>query len=101
MLVKELLQKARRRAAGLIFMRCCRETIDDMRDIQSDERDPNDCAREPHEVTHRVDAVRYFCASRFAAAESGGEDGTEDEEDKMSYFEFMTGRRPGKGETWL
>ena len=51
-------------------------------------------------MTHRVDAVRYFCASRFAPAESGGEDGTEDEEDKMSYFEFMTGRRPGKGETW-
>lgn len=101
MLVKELLQKRADGRPGLIFMRCCRETIDDMRDIQSDERDPNDCAREPHEVTHRVDAVRYFCASRFAPAESGGEDGTEDEEDKMSYFEFMTGRRPGKGETWL
>ena len=61
-------------------MRCCRETIDDMRDIQSEpERDPNDCAREPHEVTHRVDAVRYFCASRCAAAQRRREDGTEDD----------------------
>ena len=64
-----LLQKRADGRPGLMFMRCCRETIDDMRDIQSDERDPNDCAREPHEVTHRVDAVRYFCASRFAPAE--------------------------------
>ena len=100
MLVKEALRIRQDGRPGLIFMRCCRETIDDMRDIQTNPKDPNDCAREPHEVTHRVDAVRYFCASRAALCPP--EDEIEETEDgKISYFEFMTGRRPGKGETWL
>ena len=30
------------------------EHIEDLRDIQADETNPNDCAREPHDVTHRV-----------------------------------------------
>ena len=32
--------------------------------IQKDEKDANDCATEPHEVTHSVDALRYFCIMR-------------------------------------
>ena len=29
--------------------------------LQHDEKHPNDCATEPHEVTHAPDAIRYFC----------------------------------------
>lgn len=29
--------------------------------LQHDEKHPNDCATEPHEVTHAPDALRYFC----------------------------------------
>lgn len=29
--------------------------------IQRDEKNPNDCAVEPHELTHICDALRYFC----------------------------------------
>lgn len=31
-----------------------------------DEKDPNDVAREPHELTHAPDALRYFCSMRIA-----------------------------------
>jgi phage terminase large subunit len=32
--------------------------------LQHDEKDPNDCATEPHELTHAPDALRYFCSTR-------------------------------------
>jgi phage terminase large subunit len=32
--------------------------------VQRDERDPNDVDTEPHELTHSVDALRYFCIMR-------------------------------------
>ena len=32
--------------------------------IQIDDKNPNDCALEPHELTHICDALRYFCISR-------------------------------------
>ena len=32
--------------------------------IQIDSKNPNDCALEPHELTHICDALRYFCISR-------------------------------------
>lgn len=36
--------------------------------LQYDEKNPNDCAVSPHEVTHAPDAIRYFAASRPEAA---------------------------------
>ncbi|KPU43023.1 terminase-like family protein [Oxobacter pfennigii] len=32
--------------------------------VQRDEKNPNDVATEPHELTHIVDALRYFCIMR-------------------------------------
>jgi phage terminase large subunit len=32
--------------------------------LQRDEKDPNDVANEPHELTHGPDALRYFCSMR-------------------------------------
>ena len=34
--------------------------------IQHDEKNPNDCSNEPHELTHICDALRYFCVSRVS-----------------------------------
>lgn len=34
--------------------------------ILKDENNPNDLAKQPHEVTHYPDALRYFCNARFA-----------------------------------
>lgn len=35
--------------------------------IQKDEKKPNDCATEPHELTHLPDSLRYFCSGRPCA----------------------------------
>lgn len=40
--------------------------------LQFDRRNPNDCAGEPHELTHAPDALRYFAAMRRAPW--GGQD---------------------------
>ena len=79
-----------------MFFASCRETVDDLRDIQSDELNPNDCAREPHEVTHRVDAVRYYCVSRVLAAEAerGSRAGPEE---GLGYEEYIHGGEPTAG----
>ena len=42
----------------------CKNLIRCLPQMQHDEKDPNDCATEPHEITHIVDAFRYFCISR-------------------------------------
>ena len=70
LLIKEALARRGEERPMLMFFKSCRNTIEDLRDIQADETNPNDCAREPHDVTHRVDAVRYYCISRTLAAES-------------------------------
>ena len=99
LLIKEALRARPDGRPGLVIFRSCRGTIDDLKEIQSDPRDANDCAREPHEPTHRVDALRYYCSSLAAAPREEAEDGCK-EDGGMSYIEFMTGRRPDKGEVW-
>lgn len=37
--------------------------------VQHDEKNPNDVATEPHELTHITDALRYFCVSRSKPTE--------------------------------
>lgn len=34
--------------------------------IQHDDKNPNDVATEPHELTHITDALRYFCVSKVS-----------------------------------
>ena len=93
--------RCRRSADGrpsLLFFSSCRQTLDDLRDIQSDENDPNDCAREPHEVTHRVDAVRYYCISRvLAAGKEPAAAAAPADEEGIPYDEFILGGSPAAG----
>ena len=42
----------------------CLNLIRCLPQLQHDEKNPNDCATEPHELTHITDALRYFCVSR-------------------------------------
>ncbi|MEA5050984.1 MAG: terminase family protein [Oscillospiraceae bacterium] len=62
--------------AGLVFFPCCVNAIRTVAAIQRDDRNPNDCAREPHERTHAPDALRYFVASTVGRHEPAqpGED---------------------------
>lgn len=45
----------------------CDNLIRVLPQIQKDEKNPNDCAKEPHELTHAPDAIRYMFADRPAA----------------------------------
>ena len=78
-----------------MVFRTCKQTIDDIKDIQADDRNPNDCSKEPHELTHRVDAVRYYCISRVLVAEREKAvaeiRADEEDEEEENYDDFMTG----------
>ena len=53
----------------MFFDRTCKGVIGDLQDIQADENNPDDCAKDPHEVTHTVDGVRYYAISRVLPAQ--------------------------------
>lgn len=49
--------------AKLVIFNTCRNLIRTLTSLQCDPRNSNDAAREPHELTHAPDAIRYFCKS--------------------------------------
>lgn len=53
------------KTAKLRIFNNCTRLIANLPQIQQSERDPNDCANEPHDITHICDALRYFCVMRF------------------------------------
>ncbi len=69
MAVKELLKPMADGKPGLLVFASCRGLIDDLMAIQHEIRNPSDCAKEPHELTHRPDALRYFCQLRTLPAQ--------------------------------
>lgn len=50
--------------APLTFFKNCTNIIRCLPQLQHDEKNPNDIANEPHELTHGPDAIRYWCAGR-------------------------------------
>jgi phage terminase large subunit len=55
--------------AKLVIFKNCTNLIRCLPQLQHDEKDPNDVATEPHEITHAPDAIRYYCAGRPRAGE--------------------------------
>jgi hypothetical protein len=55
------------RRSKLRFFNTCRNILRTLPAIQRDEKNPNDCAKEPHELTHGPDAIRGFCIERTKA----------------------------------
>ena len=49
--------------ARLKIFRNCINLIRTLPLMQYDDKRPNDCANEPHEITHAPDALRYFAIS--------------------------------------
>ena len=89
--MKEFLKDSPDGKPGLMFFRNCKGIIEDIQAIQADEKNPNDCAKEPHDVTHSNDAIRYFCVSRSlpgepekAVADEPDDDPAEDYENTMT-----------------
>jgi phage terminase large subunit len=52
------------KTASLVIFKNCANLIRTLPQLQRDEKDPNDVATEPHELTHGPDAIRYFIAGR-------------------------------------
>ncbi len=93
MLLKDALALRKDGRPGLLISDQCVRLLHDLRDIQADPDNPDDCAKQPHDVTHSVDALRYFCVSRrFAAAETDTDE--PGEEGETSFETFMTGGEP-------
>lgn len=86
--------KAPKELPALMFFECCKGVIGDLQDIQADEKNPNDCATTPHEITHSVDGVRYYCIMRTMPAEryvAQSEYDDFEEEGVMDYSSYMCG----------
>jgi len=68
--LKEWLRPVRNEQGGvtprLRIFENCRNLIRTLPAVQVDKVNPNDVAREPHELTHAPDALRYFVAGRPA-----------------------------------
>jgi len=84
---------------GLMLFSDLTHVAEDLRDIQSDEKNINDCAKLPHEVTHTVDAVRYFCISRTEMAQTPVKERKKTFEDMIeekeeNYESYMCGGEP-------
>lgn len=81
---------------GLMFFDVCSEAFSDLESIQADKKNPNDCAKEPHDITHNVDAIRYFCITRRLNAERKLEpvvyEVEEEDEPDEDYESYMCGR---------
>jgi phage terminase large subunit len=50
--------------ANIVVTNNCVNLIRTLPQLQKDEKDPNDTANQPHELTHAPDAIRYFVAGR-------------------------------------
>ena len=55
------------RTSKLKFFSNCVNIIRTLPQLQHDDKNPNDTAREPHELTHGPDAIRGFCIERTKA----------------------------------
>ena len=66
------------KTARLKIFATCRNLIRCISTIKADEDNCNDCATEPHELTHLCDSLRYFCVSRPLAAREIDERGAEE-----------------------
>lgn len=92
--LKERLAPMQDGKPGLIVFNTCKNFIDDIQAIQASEKDPNDCATDPHDITHLPDACRYFCISRSMAKIEEEQRVFKDElefEQEEEYENYMTG----------
>ena len=52
--------------APLKIFPCCKNLIRCFPQIQTDKNDPNDVSDTPHELSHVLDSIRYFCTMRVS-----------------------------------
>jgi phage terminase large subunit len=89
--VKEFLMDGPDGQPGLVLFNNCKGLISDLETIQTDETNPNDCAKQPHDITHGPDSLRYFCVSRTLPGELPAAEAYRDEFDEEDIEDEMTG----------
>lgn len=91
--LKELLKVREDGKPGLIIFDTCGSLIDCLKCLQHDKTDPNDVAKNPHELTHGPDALRYFAQTYVLPAEQETAEAEEedDEDGVVDYFTEMCG----------
>jgi phage terminase large subunit len=52
------------KTANMVITDNCKNLIHSMMNILKDEKNPNIYAEHPHDLTHSIDSIRYFCAGR-------------------------------------
>ena len=92
MSLKELLKPMPDGKPGMLVFNDCRGLIDDLQALQYDDKNVSDVAKNPHEFTHRPDALRYFAQSRFLIPEMDSPYSVDEETDnRVDYDEEMCG----------
>lgn len=100
MALKELLKPMRndKDRPGILVTSECVGLIRNIMLIQHDEKSPNDCATEPHDITHICDAFRYFAITRTLGAEYAPQTDEDDlDGGGTGYDEEMTGGEVSAG----
>ncbi len=96
--LKELLKIRDDGKPGLIVFDTCGSLIDCLKCLQHDKTDPNDVAKQPHELTHGPDALRYFAQTYVLPAEQEVQVVEEDDDDDIEdYITYMCGRGVSAG----
>ena len=74
------------------------QTYKNIEIIVVDDNNPNDCAKEPHDLTHSVDALRYYAISRVLYQEEKPKQKVIEIDDKEEedYDDAMTGGAPDR-----
>ena len=89
--------------AKLKIFNNCTNLIRCIAAIQADEKDPSDVADKPHELTHAVDSLRYYCATRVYGAIKPPTDTDRELRLRREIEDFTSGKIfdvYGGGDTW-
>ena len=90
--LKELLKIQPDGKPGIIIFDTCASLIDCLKCLQHDKTDPNDVSKQPHELTHGPDALRYFAQTYVLPAEQEVVQEEEEDDDIVEdYFHYMCG----------
>lgn len=73
----------------LKIFRNCNNLIKNLPQVQTDEKNPNDVATEPHDLTHICDALRYFCVNFTRPTEVQKEKTEYEEQEEKNYRNYI------------
>lgn len=92
MTVKEGLKPLQDGKPEILISSDCTALIENLPALMHDDKNPSDCATEPHEITHITDALRYMCVTRkLTPVVQSVQDAEEDDDKREDYESAMTG----------